>query len=1008
MCFFWRQPTSNQLQLTHILILVHKNRGKTMTDDHYLTLHRACQKKDMQKVGRLLRGKVDIHEKDSNRRTPLLIAVQKDCVAITFQLLEFGEHDLNAKDIFGKSALFYATEHQNHTIVTHLLARNADPNTTDCHDTSALMRACQLGCVPIVTRLLQQPFIRVEQRDQHHATALWHAASHGNAYIVEALLANHANAHVMNLGKKTPLLIAAANGQLACVRALLRRSTANVNMKDRQGKNALEYACANNSLDIFTVLVLDGKANIQVRCELDQTTLLMTASKNGFLEIVEFLLEQGTDSYIDAIDCAYRTALYYACDHPAVFDILLTHGASPVYVDRSGKTILMRAAELGSTQNVQTLLQREVEVDQLDNDGYTAFAYACLYGHVDVASMLLEAGACPSIADFDDKTPLMLASFYEHDDIVKLLLRSSRPQDIGVDCQDFQGMTALSKACLRGCTNIAKALLTHGASTRIADQEGMTPLMHASRRDHTSIVEAILDKDMSTLNAQDSKGQTALYHACERQSLACVTMLLGAKARDDLANEDRITPLMLACFVGNRPIVEELLNDRVDGSVLNQQDNKHGQSALYYACDRNHTDIAMLLLAKGADLTKACDELLTPLSLACGNGNAVLTEALVQGVGKYHMNSVDDRNMTALFHAAAGGHLDCVKVLLTYGADAKIRSESGATPLMIATERGHVEIIKALVLEGFHTGVARKMYVNHSNDIALTPLHQAASLGNIETAAFLIEHGASCRNTDDRGNTPLILACLRKQYAIVDMCLQISDGQHVVNRANHNGMTPLYYAITNNDTDLVKLLGKHGAKIDVLFSNYRIWDGYPQFLDFGMLKLLVDSFKEFSLNATNRQGKPALLVLASSFVDKSTAIKFLLSRGANPWIGGPDGRLPIVAARTVHLHDLLENAMREHERFRVMEKARVLRNMYTHMDKAAYDAKTRSSKRRKCLPMAPQVIKERLETGEPLPTLDVKESTTICRGVLAEIVETHRMNDDVFGELYEMMRVSWD
>lgn len=53
---------------------------------------------------------------------------------------------------------------------------------------------------------------------------------------------------------------------------------------------------------------------------------------------------------------------------------------------------------------------------------------------------------------------------------------------------------------------------------------------------------------------------------------------------------------------------------------------------------------------------------------------------------------------TPLMYAAAGGHTECVKVLLSYGCDVNARTTSdGDTPLHKAVREGHVEVIPLLV-----------------------------------------------------------------------------------------------------------------------------------------------------------------------------------------------------------------------------------------------------------------------------------------------------------------------
>ncbi|XP_078258030.1 protein phosphatase 1 regulatory subunit 27-like [Rhinoraja longicauda] len=56
--------------------------------------------------------------------------------------------------------------------------------------------------------------------------------------------------------------------------------------------------------------------------------------------------------------------------------------------------------------------------------------------------------------------------------------------------------------------------------------------------------------------------------------------------------------------------------------------------------------------------------------------------------------------MAALHEAVLSGSLDCVKLLLKYGAEVDQRDENGWTPLHIACSDGHADIARYLLSQG--------------------------------------------------------------------------------------------------------------------------------------------------------------------------------------------------------------------------------------------------------------------------------------------------------------------
>ena len=88
-----------------------------------------------------------------------------------------------------------------------------------------------------------------------------------------------------------------------------------------------------------------------------------------------------------------------------------------------------------------------------------------------------------------------------------------------------------------------------------------------------------------------------------------------------------------------------------------------------------------------------------------------------------------------------------------------------------------------------------------------TPLHYAASDNDAESLRALLEGGADVSATDKHGNTPLWTAAFnaRQKHALVKLLLaKGADPTH----KNKAGRSPLDFANTINDQDMVALLSK--------------------------------------------------------------------------------------------------------------------------------------------------------------------------------------------------------
>lgn len=81
---------------------------------------------------------------------------------------------------------------------------------------------------------------------------------------------------------------------------------------------------------------------------------------------------------------------------------------------------------------------------------------------------------------------------------------------------------------------------------------------------------------------------------------------------------------------------------------------------------------------------------------ACHAGSVECLEAILDAGAD--PNSVGgDPSFTALYVAAAEGHLDCVKLLLARGTNPAAVMDGGETALTIAAKQGHEGCVRALL-----------------------------------------------------------------------------------------------------------------------------------------------------------------------------------------------------------------------------------------------------------------------------------------------------------------------
>jgi ankyrin repeat protein len=147
------------------------------------------------------------------------------------------------------------------------------------------------------------------------------------------------------------------------------------------------------------------------------------------------------------------------------------------------------------------------------------------------------------------------------------------------------------------------------------------------------------------------------------------------------------------------------------------------------------------------------------------------------------------------------GNASQAERLLKAGAELDAKNEDGNTPLVIAAERGHLEVAKVLIEHKADINAKAHMF-------GFNPLIMAASQGHGEMAGFLIDNGADVNATDPHGSTALMWAVIGKHHNVVK--LLIAKGAEV-NAGDNHGKTPLVRAGEDENWIAFTILMKHGG-----------------------------------------------------------------------------------------------------------------------------------------------------------------------------------------------------
>lgn len=335
-----------------------------------------------------------------------------------------------------------------------------------------------------------------------------------------------------------------------------------------------------------------------------------------------------------------------------------------------------------------------------------------------------------------------------------------------VNAKDETQQSAYLIATSEGYLDLLRLTLAHGAKVDDKDSWNGTGLIRAAERGHALVVGELLRAGIARDHI-NRIGYQAIHEAVwlgdDTPEYATTVRVLaaGGVELDRRAPSAELTPLEMARQIGHTGAAGIL------ETITSAARPADPDAALLQAAEVGDANAVAIALRAGANIEARDAHDRTALLLAATYDQIPVANVLV-AMGA-NPNALDDRHDTPWLVTGVTGSVAMLEALLPANPDLTIRNRFGGLSPIPASERGHIDYVRRVVLTGVD--------LNHVNDLGWTALLEAVILGDggpnhQEVVQILLAAGADRDIADRAGVTALQHAEQRGQNEVARLLRQ--------------------------------------------------------------------------------------------------------------------------------------------------------------------------------------------------------------------------------------------
>ena len=686
-----------------------------------------------------------------------------------------------------------------------------------------ILDAVQSGDIATVKKFLDEG-VPVDLTDEEGWSLLHHAAAVGQVDVINLLREKGCHVDLIDNEGRTPLHYAATNGDTETIRLLIAMGS-NVNFVDNEGNTPLKWSVMCEEKAAIEELTKHGGTVDIEEMEPSAYNLNGLALSFPFQDPGQ-ILGDGNNEVCQSNQTELTTDIqhvstavksndsYKHSDHNIrQTDLVTTQQCMDTNADTTQlegdifeaaqcgdiATLMDRGCLMNPVKSRKNLLKEERVI--LTSEATIFRAAQC--GDTAAVKGYLDLGVPVDVTDEDGWSPVHHAIAHRQVEVVRLLMDrgclmypvKNRKYLLKKERVTHTSKSTIFEAAKCGDTATVKGYLDLGVPVDVVDEDGWSPVHHGIAHHQVEVVKLLMDRGCLMNPVKNRK-----------QAIKSSDVHIHTEGGKYSPNTDKwpYEYVFEGTRCGDTDIVQSYLNS---GGPVDLTDGD-GRTLLHCAAGEGQIRVVELLIKRGCRIDPVDKNGWTPLDYATACGHAQAAQLLKQPwkepcEKQYSIDSVDRRGRRALHFAAVSGDVHLIEMLAEQGLDVSIGDDEGLTPLHRAATYGQLESLSTLLRLGGResmTKVAGKYG---------TPLHQAVAGGHMDIVSLLLNEGCPNNVVDSRGRSVLHIAV---EYGQIQMIEMLAEQGLDVNVGDVEGWTPLHDAAAFGQLESVCTLLRLGGR----------------------------------------------------------------------------------------------------------------------------------------------------------------------------------------------------